>query len=88
MESAPDPPASSAWRRSALALSLLFVLAAVCVSIGLVIHTAWNHELQNGLFAVLFAVLSAKAALLWLAWSRQPEDEVPSASPLSGQQKR
>ena len=87
MESAPDPPASSAWRRSALALSLLFVFAAVCVSTGLVVHTAWNHELQDGLFAVLFAVLSAKAALLWLAWSRQPEDVVPPASPPSGQQK-
>ena len=80
-------PASRAWRRAALSLSLLFVLAAVCVSTGLVVHTAWNHELQDGLFALLFAVLSAKAALLWLAWNRQPENDEEPISPLAGQPK-
>ncbi len=73
------PATLRVWRRAALALTLLFVLAAIAVSTGLVVHTAWNHELENGLFALLFAVLSAKAALLWLAWSDQPDSHQPSA---------
>ena len=52
-------------------MTLLFVLAAISVSAGLVVYTAWLHDLENGPFAVLFAVLSAKAALSWLAWNEQ-----------------
>ena len=57
--------------RVALALTLLFVLAAITVSTGLVVYTAWLHDLENGSFAVLFGVLSAKATLSWLAWKDQ-----------------
>ncbi|MDP9457524.1 MAG: hypothetical protein CYG60_22915 [Actinobacteria bacterium] len=57
--------------RTALALTLLFVLAAITVSAGLVVYTAWLHDSENGPFAVLFAVLSSKAALSWLAWKDQ-----------------
>ena len=68
---APDPPGQPVPRRATLVLTLLFVLAAISVSAGLVVHTAWLHDLENGPFAVLFAVLSAKAALSWLAWNEQ-----------------
>lgn len=64
-----------ASHRVTLGLTLLFVLAAVSVSAGLVLHTAWRHDLENGPFAVLFAVLSAKAALSWLAWNEQDRHE-------------
>jgi hypothetical protein len=66
---------SPAWRsgqgsgrRFLLALTFLFVIAAVFVSAGLVVYTAWSHDLKNGLFALAFAVLSAKTALSWLLW--------------------
>ena len=55
--------------RGTLFLALLFVLAAVTVSAGLVVYTAWLHDLENGPFALLFAVLSSKAALSWHAWN-------------------
>ena len=51
-----------------LALALLFVLTALSVSVGLVVYTAWRHDLDNGLFALAFAVLSARAALSWFLW--------------------
>ena len=57
--------------RATLLLTLLFVIAAITVSAGLVVYTAWLHDLKNGPFALLFAVLSAKAALSWLAWNEQ-----------------
>ena len=57
--------------RATLALTLLFVLAAISVSTGLIVYTAWLHDLENGPFAVLFGVLSSKAALSWLAWKEQ-----------------
>jgi hypothetical protein len=50
------------------ALTLLLVLAAVFVSAGLVVYTAWHHDLKNGLFALAFAVLSARAVLSWILW--------------------
>ena len=59
--------------RTTLVLTLLFVLAATSVSVGLVVYTAWLHDLENGPFAVLFAVLSTKAALSWHAWNEQDE---------------
>lgn len=58
-------------RRATFGLTLLFVFAAVFVSAGLVIYTGWLHDLEDGPFAVLFAVLSTKAALSWLAWKDQ-----------------
>ena len=59
-------------RNLVLALTLPLVLAAAVVfSTGLVVHTAWNHDLNNGPFALAFAVLSARAALSWVSWSTQ-----------------
>jgi uncharacterized integral membrane protein len=52
----------------------LFVLAALAISSALVVYTAWVHDLRNGLFALLFAILSAQIALNWLLW-RDDEDE-------------
>ena len=72
-----ESPAGRAARRTLLALTLLFVLAAVSVSTGLVAYTAWTHDLANGLFAILFAVLSAKAVLSWLAWQGDRADREP-----------
>jgi hypothetical protein len=61
----------NAGRNLVLALTLIFVLAAVALSTGLVLHTAWNHDLSNSPFALAFAVLSARAALAWVSWSSQ-----------------
>ena len=63
--------------RIVLALTFLCILAAVCVSAGLVVYTAWHHDLKNGLFALAFAVLSARATLSWFLWR---DDEVDSAN--------
>jgi hypothetical protein len=57
-----------------LGVTLLFVVAALAVSSALVVYTAWIHDLRNGLFALLFAILSAQIALNWLLW-RDDEDE-------------
>ncbi len=74
----PDPreglargSARNAGRNLVLALTLIFVLAAVAFSTGLVVHTAWNHDLNNGPFALAFAVLSARAALTWVSLGSQ-----------------
>jgi len=71
-----ENPAGRAARGIALTLTLLFVLAAVSVSTGLVAYTAWRGDLANGLFAILFAVLSTKAALSWMLWrcDREPHE--------------
>jgi hypothetical protein len=70
-------PAGRAGRTIVLALTLLFVLAAVFISSGLVAYTAWRGDLANGIFAILFAVLSAKAALSWMLWQSDPEHHEP-----------
>ncbi len=57
-------------RGVALALTFLFVLAAVFISAGLVVYTAWRHDLESGLFAIAFAVLSVRAVLSWCLWHR------------------
>jgi hypothetical protein len=62
--------------RFVLALTFLCILAAVCVSAGLVVYTAWHHDLKNGLFALAFAILSARATLSWFLWR---ESDRPSA---------
>jgi hypothetical protein len=64
-------------RKAVLALTFLFALAAVSVSTGLVVYTAWNYDLKNGLFALSFAVLSARATLSWVLW----RDDVSNLSP-------
>jgi hypothetical protein len=72
-------PRSAAWhtertgeRGVVLVLTFLFMLVAVSVSTGLVVYTALRQDLANGLFALAFAVLSARAALSWFLWSNQP----------------
>ncbi len=68
-----------ASRTLILGITLLFVLAALAVSSALVVYTAWIHDLRNGLFALLFAILSAQIALNWLLW-KDDEDETEEAS--------
>ena len=67
-EESPEHLTQPRAHRAVLAVTFLFVLAAVSVSAGLVVYTAWLHNLKNGLFALAFAVLSARAALSWLLW--------------------
>ncbi len=63
-----------ALRAFVLGITLLFVVAALAISSALVVYTAWIHDLRNGLFALLFAILSAQIALNWLLW-KDDEDE-------------
>ena len=69
-----DGTFSRALRVLVLGTTLLFVLAALAISSALVVYTAWIHDLRNGLFALLFAILSAQIALNWLLW-RDDEDD-------------
>jgi len=55
-------------------MTFLFALAAVSVSTGLVVYTAWHHDLKNGLFALSFAVLSTRATLSWILWRDDVSD--------------
>lgn len=78
---AENPPADRqvtllrrAARGAVLGVTLLFVLAALLVSILLLIYTAWSHDLSRGLFALAFAVLSAQIALNWLLWKQDDEE--------------
>ena len=66
----PDPSRErgSLAHQTLFAATLLFVLAAVGVSTGLVVYSAYLHDPKNGLFAVLFAALSARAGLSWCLW--------------------
>lgn len=77
---AEDPPdgcqtgvLQRAVRVVVLGVTFLFVLAALLVSVLLLIHTAWNHDLSRGPFALAFAVLSAQMALNWLLWKEDEE---------------
>jgi hypothetical protein len=70
----PDGAVRRAFRVLVLGVTLLFVLAALAISSALVIYTAWIHDLRNGLFALLFAILSAQIALNWLLWRDDEED--------------
>ncbi|MGB3634069.1 MAG: hypothetical protein WA982_08515 [Rubrobacteraceae bacterium] len=63
-----------AARRAALGVTLIFVIGALLVSVLLVVYTAWRHDLSRGLFALLFAVLSAQIALNWLLWKEDDDD--------------
>lgn len=70
----PEGGASRLARTAVLGVTLLFVLAALSVSSALVVYTAWLHHLREGVFALLFAVLSAQIALNWLLWRDDEED--------------
>jgi hypothetical protein len=72
--SRPANPVRRAFRALVLGVTLLFVVAAVAVSSALVVYTAWIHDLRNGLFALLFAILSAQIALNWLLWKDDEEE--------------
>ena len=73
--SRPDGILRRAFRTLVLGVTLLFVIAALAVSSALVVYTAWTHDLRNGLFSLLFAILSAQIALNWLLW-REDEEEL------------
>ena len=60
-------------RAAILGITLLFVVAALAVSCALVVYTAWRHDLRHGLFALLFAVLSAQIAVNWFVWKDDEE---------------
>jgi hypothetical protein len=62
------------FRALLLGITLLFVVAALFISSLLVVYTAWLHDLRNGLFALLFAVLSAQIALSWFLWKDEEEE--------------
>ena len=73
-ETRPDGPVRRVLRAVVLGTTLLFVVAALVVSSALVVYTAWLHDLRNGLFALLFAILSAQIALNWLLWKDDEND--------------
>ena len=73
--SRPDSIIRRTFRALVLGVTLLFVIAALAVSSALVVYTAWIHDLRNGLFALLFAILSAQIALNWLLWKDDEEEE-------------
>ena len=62
-----------AIRAGVLGVTFLFVISALAVSCALVIYTAWRHDFSHGLFALLFAVLSAQIALNWFLWKDDEE---------------
>ena len=68
-----DGAARRLLRTLVLGVTLLFVLAALAISCALVIYTAYRHELRNGVFALLLAVLSAQIALNWFLWKDEEE---------------
>ncbi len=70
-----DGPLRRALRAIVLGITLLFVIVALAVSSALVVYTAWLHDLGNGIFALLFAILSAQIALNWLLWKDDDEEE-------------
>ena len=62
-----------ALRAVVLGVTLLFVVSALTISCALVVYTAWRHDFSHGLFALLFAVLSAQIALNWFLWKDDEE---------------
>lgn len=73
-ESRTDSVLRRVLRGGVLAVTLFFVLAALCISSALVVYTAWLHDLRNGVFALLFAILSAQIALNWILWNGGQEE--------------
>jgi hypothetical protein len=70
----PEGPVRRALRAIVLGTTFIFVIAALGISSALVVYTAWLHDLRNGLFALLFAILSAQIALNWLLWKDDEDD--------------
>ncbi len=72
-----EPRREGAFRRvlrvGILGVTLLFVVAALAISCALVVYTAYRHDLQNGVFALLLAVLSAQIAINWVLWKDEEE---------------
>jgi hypothetical protein len=72
-----EPRREGAFRRALrvgiLGVTLLFVVAALAISCALVVYTAYRHDLQNGVFALLLAVLSAQIAINWFLWKDEEE---------------
>lgn len=56
-----------------LLCTLLFVISAVIISSGILVYTAWRHDLEDGAFALIFAVMSAQIALNWIRWREGEE---------------
>ncbi|CAA9476654.1 MAG: hypothetical protein AVDCRST_MAG02-4169 [uncultured Rubrobacteraceae bacterium] len=68
-----DGPVRRALRVAILGVTFLFVVAALAISCALVVYTAYGHDLQNGFFALLLAVLSAQIAINWFLWKDEEE---------------
>ena len=68
-----DGPVRWTLRVAVLGATLLFVVAALAISCALVVYTAYRHDLQNGVFALLLAVLSAQIAINWFLWKDEEE---------------
>jgi hypothetical protein len=68
-----DGPVRRTLRVAVLGVTLLFVVAALAISCALVVYTAYRHDLQNGVFALLLAVLSAQIAINWFLWKDEEE---------------
>jgi hypothetical protein len=68
-----DGPVKRALHATVMGVTLLFVVSALTVSCALVVYTAWRHDFAHGLFALLFAVLSAQIALNWFLWKDDEE---------------
>ena len=66
-----------------LVLAFLFALTAISVSVGLLVYTARRLDLKDGLFALAFAVLSARAVLSLILWhdsdQQKPGSWLPKA---------
>ena len=68
-----DGPVRRTLRVAVLGVTLLFVVAALAISCALVVYTAYRHDLRNGFFALLLAVLSAQIAINWFLWKDEEE---------------
>lgn len=71
-------PVRPTGRTVVFALTFLLVLAAVSASTALVVYTALNQDLKNGLFALAFAVLSGRAVLSWFLWRKSDQQTAAS----------
>ena len=69
----PEGPVQRAARGMMLLSTLLFVVSAVMVSSGILVYTAWRHDFEDGVFALIFAIMSAQIALNWLRWREGEE---------------
>ena len=72
-EARQDGPLRRALRLLVFGVTLLFVIAALAISSALVVYTAYRHDLQNGVFALLLAVLSSQIAVNWFVWRDEEE---------------